>query len=244
MIKTGSVAAVMLLAVSLAACTTSADKTTTGSASTEATSASGVVELSLEAASDPPQVVAPSICEETFSSLKVGDVVHGRDLNECTAATHAQLSSVHMEKTRDGANPFHLEGDVARSANGFDIDVAAQGTQMRAIGGQYWLDRGAGWQKRNSGDQEIDSLLWSLGLEEIFDSGGDEGMSQYSELAVAEVSDEGWKFEYEPPTIGGKAWFIINRGYYMSERGDGSERGNSILRLSRFNEPVIIEAPK
>lgn len=171
-------------------------------------------------------------------------MVHGRDLNKCTAATHEQLTSVHMENTREGANPFHLEGDIARSANGFDIDVAAEGTKLRAAAGQYWVDRGSGWQERSAADQEISSLLWSLRLEEIFDSGGDAGMDKYSELVLADISDAGWTFEYEPPTIGGKAWFIINRDYYMSERGDGSERGNSILRLSKFNQPVSIEAPK
>lgn len=107
-------------------------------------------------------------------------MVHGPDLNKCTTATHAQLTSVHMESIREGANPFHLEGDIACSANGFDIDVAAEGTKLRSAAGQYWVDRGDSWQERSAADQEISSLLWSLRLQEIFDSGGDAGMDKYS----------------------------------------------------------------
>lgn len=253
--KTGSIAAAMLVALSLVACSSSDDEASTSStaaaqsssSAAESSSRTAVAKAPSEAPSESANPNIPRKCELLFALLEVGDVVKGDDLWLCTQAAHAQLSSLRLEETTLtlGEEPFHLEGQAARTARGFDLDVNSTGTTLRGIDGRYWIKwaEGDGWKEYTVDDRALDRLLRDVDLEKVFNSGGDTTLQTNFELTASKLPDERWKFEHVEAGTGYLTWFIIDQDYRLTESGFKSAIVDSTRRFSAFNEPVSIEPP-
>lgn len=238
--KTGSVVAATLLAVSLASCSSSTDKTAVGATSAESMPA----ESSAEASSDLPQAEVPTKCQKLYPLLQVGDVIDGQLLHMCIRASLANVNSAQIEFVQEGDYPtITTTGSVVRDGENLNIDVANQGTKIRRIGDQYWLDIGNGWQESSADYLEIQTLLAGTGIDDLFNGVARDQEIDSVEYTVAEVSDEGWLFEL--PIANYVSSYLVNKSYYVDTKAVKDTAGafGTTLRISGLNKPVSIEAP-
>lgn len=250
--KTGSFALAALLAVSLSACNSSAEKMTSEPTAAQSATASAPESASPtptpapETSSEPAKSEREQLCEEAVSSLEVGKQIRTDKLRECLRASAAQLNTVYIEYTDINDDTLNCTGIVERAGDHFNYEYDFGDHKLRHVDGRFWIDAGDGWLEYPADDSYV-RVVDEIGLYHKDYFYVEDRDLLFWEMEVADISDEGWKLELPPDESESDipSWYIVNRDYHLTEwfyKNKDSTKG-FIKRFSKFDEPVTIEPP-